>query len=169
MYALALILVFTIIGYFLDRVSLKTRQWMSAGALLLIAWIGILGLRSVRNASINPVGFANSVWENSPAIDFVRNQVEDQLLYSNEIDGLYLLTGRMAYLIPVQWDPVTLREREDFEVRMAKMRSFLAEENGCLVLFPSLQGQHFFPEEIELTEGLDPVLMSPSGSVYCAE
>ena len=124
------------------------------------------GVQAAVYASMHPAGFADPGWQESHVINFIRQLDEDTLMYSNEIDAIYLLTGRKAYLIPVQWDPVKNLEQDDFEQLMEKMRSRLEEEQGYLITFSTLRRQSFFPSEKVLSEGLISVVQNSSGSVY---
>lgn len=166
-FALSLLLLF---AFFVWTRNLYQRfsGWSTAVVLIFTTVTMIRGFQLALYSSANPSGFAAPAWQDAPATDTVRELDEDVLLYSNEIDGIYLLTGRMAYLIPVEWDPVTQAERQDFPLQIATMRTRLEENDGCLVLFSSLERQGVFPPEEVLTEGLHPVREGRAASVYCA-
>ena len=164
-YVLLLLMAFLVLGRrAADR--LPGKRLLLLVAILLTLWIGFRGARAANEAARYPAGFASATWQDSPVVGFVQELDVDTLLYSNEIDALYLLTGRMAYLIPVQWDPVTTLEREDYEEVLTKMRQSLHAKQGYLVLFSTLEAQPFFPDRSVLTEGMTPVLESDSGSIY---
>jgi len=167
-YALCIFTAFALAGGALSKANLSmgSRRLASTGLLLLTVGIIIRGTNSIRFIAEHPVGFLAASWQHSPVVEYVRDLETDALLYSNEIDALYLLTGRMAYLIPVQWDPVNLQVREDYQERLETMRRMLQENQGYLILFSTLESQEYFPAQAVLAEGLIPVLEHDTGSVY---
>jgi len=166
-YAWLVLMLFTFVGKEMARGGKSLFRMFSLSLVVFLSvWLGYRGIRTVRESAKYPAGFAGQTWQDSPVVDYVRHLDAGTLLYSNEIDGLYLLTGRMAYLIPVQWDPVSLQEREDYPERLETMRNRLMENEGALVLFSTLSRQDFFPDEEVLSEGLTPVVEEASGSIY---
>jgi len=126
----------------------------------------VRGLATVDNLSHSP--YAIDGWRESPAVQFVADLDGDTLIFSNEIDALYLLTGHTAALIPVYRDPVNLELQTNYEEQIIEMRARIQEENGYLVLFSTLQGQPHFPPEETLTEGLQPLAGMGVDSVFVA-
>lgn len=166
-YALLLLMFFTLVGKTVTgRAGSLLRVVYMSLAILLSLWLGFRGVRVVGEAAQYPAGFAGQAWQESPLVEYVRQLEDGTLLYSNEIDALYLLTGRMAYLIPVQWDPVTLQERDDYGERLSTMRTLLHEDQGCLVLFSTLESQEYFPSRADLSAGMTPLLETTSGAIY---
>ena len=112
-------------------------------------------------------GYASRGWRESHLVGWVREHPEEGPIYSNELDALYLLTGRQAYQVPIRWDPVRAEERVDFPEQLARMRERIAGEGAVLVLFNSLASQQaFLPSEAELAEGLLPAFQASDGVVY---
>lgn len=138
-------------------------------ALLLgfMMFTAVRGGRLALNLHANGQGFASREWRDSEVVKWVETLPEGLPIYTNEMDGLYLLTGRAAYQIPIKWDPVRATPRTDYEEQMMAMRARIWSERGVLVLFHTLARQQvIFPSEEELTKGLDPILRSNDGVIF---
>jgi hypothetical protein len=143
------------------------RRGIWLGLTLFVGLTLFRGFKQAAALNLDGQGFASSTWQHSELIAWLDTLPPGTVLYSNELDGIYLLTGQPAYQIPIRWDPVKDEIREDFEDQMLAMYSRLEQESGYLLLFESLSGQQaFFPSEEELTQGLDLYLESSLGRVY---
>lgn len=90
-------------------------------------------------------------------------------MYSNELDILYLYTGRQAYQVPIRWDPVREAPRQDYPEQLATMREDILQRGALLVLFDTIANQQaFLPPRPELVEGLKEILRTDDGAVYAA-
>jgi hypothetical protein len=108
-------------------------------------------------------GFASEAWRASETIAYVR-ALPPTLLYSNEIQALYFLTGRNAVFIPTRLNPATGEPREDYELSLARMRERLISEVGALVL---IDPSELSSEEMnELVDGLALEAELSDGVVY---
>jgi hypothetical protein len=86
------------------------------------------------------------------------------LIYSNEIQALYFLTGRNAVFIPTRLNPATGEPRADYGVSLARMRERLISEEGALVL---IDPSELSSEQMsELVEGLVLEAELSDGAVY---
>jgi hypothetical protein len=98
---------------------------------------------------------------------WVRQLPGEVSIYSNELDAVYLQTGRQAFQVPIRWDPVREAPRDDYPEQLAAMRRRVQEEGAVLVLFATISGQQaFLPTEAELTDGLAEVFRSSDGAAY---
>jgi 4-amino-4-deoxy-L-arabinose transferase-like glycosyltransferase len=125
------------------------------------------GARTVNNNQLNGLGFSSQAWRESEITQWVKGMPQGVPLYTNELDAVYLLTGRVAFQLPIKWDPVSATIRDDYEKQLSAMRTRLHSENGVLALFLTLQQQQaIFPSEEELAQGLSNILHSSDGSIY---
>jgi hypothetical protein len=112
-------------------------------------------------------GYAARAWQDSELIGWVRGLPAEVSIYSNELDAVYLQTGRQAFQVPIRWDPVRQAPREDYPEQLAAMRRRVQEEGAVLVLFDTISGQQaFLPPAEELTEGLAEIFRSSDGAAY---
>lgn len=145
--------------------------WIKASlAIGMVLFAGLTVVRGVRQAMdlhLDGQGFASARWSQSAMIDWLNGLPPDTILYSNELDAIYLLTGRLVYQIPIKWDPVRDQPRTDYDDQLEAMRLRLEAEDGYLVTFETLSNQQaFFPPEAELSQGMESVLVVPLGAVY---
>jgi 4-amino-4-deoxy-L-arabinose transferase-like glycosyltransferase len=112
-------------------------------------------------------GYAARAWRESELMHWVRQLPGEVSIYSNELDAVYLQTGRQAFQVPIRWDPVREAPRDDYPEQLAAMRRRVQEEGAVLVLFATISGQQaFLPTEAELTDGLAEVFRSSDGAAY---
>jgi hypothetical protein len=108
-------------------------------------------------------GFASNSWRTSETIAYVRG-LPQAPIYSNEIQAIYFLTGRMATFIPTPLNPATGDPRTDYPEALARMRERLRTEGGALVL---IDPSELSSDELsELTEGLRLVGEFSDGVAY---
>jgi len=114
-------------------------------------------------------GYTSRAWRESAVVDWVAELDAATAIYSNELDALYLLTGRQAYQVPIRWDPVREAERDDYPEQLTTMRGDILTRGAVLVLFDTIDGQQaFFPPRQVLTQGLTEVVRADDGAVYGA-
>ena len=129
----------------------KWRWAVALVALLVAAFSLVDGIAAVKQLSTEGQGFANIGWQQSPAIQMVR-QLPQVILYSNKPTAIYLLTGRSAYITPTPTDAVTGLEREPFDADLAEMQQRVREGRAVLVLFGLRDSAD--PEEADLYDTL---------------
>jgi hypothetical protein len=127
----------------------------------------VRGAETARRLRADGQGAAGRAWQESALVDWVRRLPEGVPIYSNELDILYLYTGRQAFQVPIRWDPVVEAPRDDYEAQLSAMRARLTEEGAVLALFDTISAQSTFlaPRE-ELIEGLVEVFQSSDGAAY---
>ncbi len=129
----------------------------------------VRGAGTVRRLQADGQGGAARAWQESALVDWVRGRPAETAIFSNELDILYLYTGRQAYQVPIRWDPVWETEREDYPEQLARMREDILRRGAVLVLFDTIDGQQaFFAPREELTWGLTEWLRTDDGGVYGA-
>jgi 4-amino-4-deoxy-L-arabinose transferase-like glycosyltransferase len=125
------------------------------------------GVGKVLQLRADGQGYASRGWRDSQLVAWVNEHPDKGPIYSNELDALYLLTGRQAYQVPIHWDPVQAEERQDFPEQLARMRERITREGAILILFNTLASQQaFLPSEAELAEGLQAAYRTADGVVY---
>ena len=155
----------------LGRVKRGSLQWWS----IALVSLGFVVLMLFRGASTawrlqgDGQGHAARAWQESALVDWVRHLPGGVPVYSNELDVLYLHTGRQAFQVPIRWDPVVEAPRDDYAAQLAAMRGRITDEGAVLVLFNTISEQQvFLPPEEELTRGLVEVFRASDGAAYAA-
>ncbi len=151
--------------------STSEKRWaVNALSVVILGFIGLSAFKGVRTAyssQFEGKGFSNRGWRETEVIQWIKAMPDEIPIYTNELDALYLLTKRVAYQIPIKWDPVSATMREDYEHQLTVMRARMHSENGILVLFPTLKQQlSIFPHEEELADGLSIIVQSNNGAIY---
>ena len=156
--------------------SLSARRGLTQGVrkwLMAVALGGLLALTLVRGVARasqlrqDGQGYASQAWRTSQVVEWVANLDPGVLAYSNEMDALYLLTGRQAYQVPIRWDPVRAAPREDYTEQLATMHARMQRGEAVLVVFSTLASQQaFLPPEAELADDFPAILQAPDGVVY---
>lgn len=146
------------------------RGWLARGAIVGLMALTLARLPSkVMQLRQDGLGYAGRWWRESELVVFVGGLDAATPIYTNELDAVYLLTGRQAYQIPIRWDPVQAAPRADYESQLDRFRESILRQGAVLVLFDSLSTQQaFFPSEEELSEGLRLVYDAGDGAVYAA-
>jgi 4-amino-4-deoxy-L-arabinose transferase-like glycosyltransferase len=147
------------------------REWLQVGiGLAVIGFIGLTlyrGGAAVARLRTDGQGYASRAWQQSELIQWVRELPPGPAIYSNELDALYLQTGRQAFQVPIRWDPVREQPRQDYPEQLAAMRRRLQDEGAILVLFDTIAGQQaFLPTQEVLSEGLVEVYRAEDGAAY---
>jgi len=103
-------------------------------ALLAVAFSLVDGVAAVRQLRSEGQGFAHLGWQQSPAIQAVRD-LPSLIIYTNKPTAIYLLTDRSAYITPTPSDAVTGLERPDFTSDLLEMQTRVLDGEAVLVLF----------------------------------
>jgi hypothetical protein len=125
------------------------------------------GYLKVQSLKADGQGYAARGWAGSALIEAVRELPSQVPIYTNELDAIYLLTGRAAFQVPIRWDPMLDAPRRDYPEQLALMRERMREQGGALVLFASFARQaSFLGTEKDLTQGLRVDLRTGEGVLY---
>ena len=145
------------------------RIGLAVAAVGFLALTLVRGAGSIRRLQADGQGAAARAWQESALIDWVRRLPAETAIYSNELDIIYLYTGRQVYQAPIRWDPVLEAPRHDYSEQLATMREAILHRGAVLVLFDTIGGQQaFLPSREELSEGLSEWLRADDGAVYGA-
>lgn len=102
----------------------------------------------------------------SATIDKLEDLPEDTVIITNEVEKIYILTGRESFMVPIWFNAYTNEPREDFEQQMKGMRQKLSE-GAILVLFDTYDfRQSIYPPREELVQGLVHVFDGWDGDIY---
>jgi hypothetical protein len=112
-------------------------------------------------------GYSNRDWSESETVRFVEDIGGSIPLYSNSPDGIYLLTGKAAAILPLKFSPYTLEENPFFQEQMGRMLDDIKKSGGLIVYF-DLTTRDYLPSRNELIEDLeiDIINQSDDGAVY---
>ena len=102
--------------------SLSRRQWL------------------VRSIRYEPRGLAAPLWAESGVSDVLGGLPGDIVLFADNPEILYFISGRGAFGLPTRFDNVTMRERTDYTASLADLRRRLSARGGAVVLFSDPQG-----------------------------
>jgi len=134
--------------------------------ILFLAFEGLRANNLIRGYAADPPGFASQVWQSSPTLAYIRHFYEEPI-YTNEVEGVYLLTGRTAYFIPTPYNPAADVTRQDYQDWLFSMRESLEEEDGRLVLFLQTEEKAASIENMEdLITGLVVEAEFSDGMIY---
>lgn len=116
--------------------------------------LGILAINIRRHAdwiqtgALEGIGYAHRSWQESRAVAYLLNLPKDVLIVTNNVEAVYLLTGRRAVPLPNKVDPSTLRA-----VRTRSLSELLERLRGPTVLVfwhkTEVSGYDFSPQELQ--------------------
>lgn len=138
-----------------------------AASLLLVVAKAVPGWEQVDRLSEEGLGFNNDRWRASQTMAYVRNEVPDVPIYTNNVPALYFLADRMASFTPAKLNPASGEPIEEYPHRLHEMRETLKEEDGRLVIVGAgPRGRYPADQFLELTEGLLLLAEFGDGLVY---
>lgn len=116
--------------------SLSRRQWLA------------------RSIQYDAGGLAAAVWIESGLARMLHALPPDTLLFTDNPEAVYFLSGRGAYGLPSKFDNVTLRDRLDYSPSLAELQHRLSAEGGAVVVFS--RGEEALEHSIimDVTQGL---------------
>ncbi len=122
------------------------------------------GIIAVDQLSREGYGYANRSMTGSKAVEDIR-KLPPVLIYSNNSDGILLLTGKPATIIPTPTDPVTTLARPDYSKDVELVQQQVLEGQAVLILFDMNNKANAYKYSIFkiLTTGLP--LMTDYGTV----
>jgi len=147
----------------------QTRQWLwRAGvAFLLLAVLSVSvadAVNTVNRLQSDPLGYASARWRTSKTIAAINALPPDTVIYSNTPTGIYILTGRPAYIMPTPLDPVDNLARGSFGDDLSQMRSDLQAGKAVLVIFqPDQVNPALFAQ---LTGGIPLYFKAGDGQIF---
>jgi hypothetical protein len=159
---------------------LEKKVWArQATALVLVAlcaWFGWRSLRIVQQNAELGLGYNSVAWRQSETIAAVKRLPADQVIVSNESNGITYLTGRAAYPLAeiYQDEPqVVFKSYGQGDLSRDTAQRLFHEQGAALALFDSIQGQladlygaRANERLISLTQGLRIGFKGSDGAIY---
>jgi hypothetical protein len=132
-----------------------TRASLAGLLSLFCAFYAIRGVNWVRSARAEGIAYSTEVWQRSGLMSRVRDLPDGTPIFTNAVEAVYYLTGRMAKRVPVRINRFSRVENEDFPGEMASMGSLLREDEGVIVFLSGLGDRTYLPTLGEIRNSLD--------------
>jgi hypothetical protein len=138
-----------------DRLWRRAGKWersaMAVMGIIILAGYALRTWLLVQETQRAGQGYASEAWQLSGAVSAVHRLPESLLLYTNNPEAVYFLTGRGAYGLPQPFDSVTGKPVPDFTARLEAVQQALETHGGAVIVFQS-------PGSEEETQSLAPLL-----------
>jgi len=133
--------------------------WRKIGGAGIGLWIVILGfhfqyLRESLHILRTDRGLGASLEVLGEARDFLNNLDQDRILISNNIDLVYLMMDKYAFMIPVGVNAYSGEPTTDYDHQLAAYQGRM-EEGAVLVYFGSAEAEGAYASYEELSIGMD--------------
>lgn len=155
------------------RTKIKSWKWFGFDALVIAVTVLQMtnGIAWSWYSYAEGVGYNGKQWRESELIEFVRTVDQKVPVFTNAPDVLYLLTGRVAQMIPRKVAPDTRLPNHAYTGEVADLKRRLVEGAGVLVYFSAESRLWFLPSETELEKALplQVFLAVADGKVYKAK
>lgn len=139
-------------GYFVTRSS--RLKWTGAAALLLLSLYAVSvivrTLTWTADSFVDGRGYQDRHWQASQLIQEIDDLPEDQVVYSNGPDAIYLLTGRLTQSLPNKYEPGSGARNVDFQDDIRAMRHRLRDEDGVIAYFDRIDWREYLPSVDQL-------------------
>jgi hypothetical protein len=93
-----------------------------------------------REIQFDAGGLAAAVWLESGLAETLDALPPDTLLFTDNPEAVYFLSGRGAFGLPSRFDNVTMRDRPDYAPSLAELRRRLRNKDGAVVVFTPAEG-----------------------------
>jgi hypothetical protein len=123
---------------------------------------------TIRQLQMDGQGYLSDAWQKSETIAAVQD-LDPELIYSDNIGAIYFFTGKNAFNVPVKYDAVTREISEGFQGSFNLMLERLRQSDGHLVLFSEDARLPEFAEPEVLTQELVPIGVYRDGSIYTSD
>jgi hypothetical protein len=118
-----------------DGISVAWRRaGVALAALVLIGHVCDIAPFLLRKR-IAGFGYSTPRWVNSPAIGWLRALPPDAVIYTDDPEPIYLLTGRLTKLLPMLRDPDSHQPYVRFASELAEMHRRLSPGGGIIAFF----------------------------------
>jgi hypothetical protein len=147
--------------------SKKHIAWKIATVFVLLVCLAMTfndGKARVVELSRDGLGFDSIGTKMSPTISYIE-QMQPIIIYTNKAYMVYIVTGRLAYMVTGPVDPVTLLPRAEDAAEYEKMRASVMAEDAVLIYFKD-EGYATDPWFLMLTRGLSPIEEYSDGIIF---
>ncbi len=160
-----------LLGIELFRLRAEGRwaEYLSVGVLVLGLALGARNAVDTADFVLGPgasFGYLDVRLVGSETIDAIEKLDPAIPIITNEMEKVYILTGRPSFLVPAWFNAYTNRPVEDFPQQMEAMRRRL-REGAVLILFDTYDfHQDVHPARADLIVGLETVFDGADGTIY---
>lgn len=113
-------------------------------------------------------GYSSKAWRQNEIIQKVRELASHGQIYSNNVEAIYLLTGKPSSLMPIKSNKIKRTDNNNYPSEMAAMSDGVRNHGAILTYFNTFNQASAFPPEKELQEewGLPLIESGSDGSLY---
>ena len=168
MYFNFLLLLFGVTAYFEARFEYIERVKFLPHLVVLVLLFSYAARSTTiyKDLRLNRSGYLAAAWYKSDVLKALAEVPPEAILYTNDPQALYFISGRTSLSIPVAIDTVIQQEREDYSDLLAKMQREIRNQCGALVLFNSVRLQTQYGPEETISSGLEIGFFDPSVRIY---
>ncbi len=140
--------------------------------LLVIASLALVGQvdrgwKQAKALAEEGLGFNSDSWRASQTMEYMRNEIPDVPIFTNNVPALYFLANRHASFIPTRVDPASGEAREEYDHRLKEMgRAFRLENAYMVIVGPGPRGRYPREQMAEMTEDLILIAEFGDGLIY---
>jgi hypothetical protein len=173
---LTVLVMLTAASHLRRRASPGLALGIGAAALLLAASIMVRGSLRAIELQQDGLGFASGAWRASPLINAMSILPDETPIYTNEVEAIYLLTGRRVYRLPTGCLPIDALivvepgadcRTPEYDDWVADMRAALRTDQAVLAVFNTYQQYPYYaPVVPELVADLDVLTTQGDGRLY---
>lgn len=152
-----------------DRLWRRAGKWgrtaLAAMGIIILAGYALRTWLLVQETQRDGQGYASEAWQLSGAVSAVQRLPEALLLYTNNPEALFFLTGRGAYGLPQPFDSVTGKPVPNFTARLEAVQQALESYGGAVIVFQSPGSEEETRSLAPLLDDLQPYYEGPDGTV----
>jgi hypothetical protein len=138
---------------------------LAVGVLLVSLGLGVKDdWVKVKQLSQSGLGFDSPGVTLSPTIAYIE-RMPPTIIYTNKAYMVYIVTGRMAYMVTGSYDPVTMVSNVETEEAYEIMRQAVQAEEAVLIYFKD-EAYGIDPWFLKLTKGLHPIEEYSDGIIF---
>jgi hypothetical protein len=146
-------------------------KWIWLRAVVVIAYLLLLRNKVVFTYYVvnglikNGQGYTSNAWQESETIKKL-NELSPDLVYTDDIAAVYLLTESNVFLVPLRLELVDGSPRSDYQKNLGLMQDRISYQHALLVLFhPDLLLPELAPYD-SLVDGLEIIADLDDGVIY---
>ncbi|HXI03052.1 MAG TPA: phospholipid carrier-dependent glycosyltransferase [Candidatus Saccharimonadales bacterium] len=142
----------------------RRERWTFGGravraALLLVLALGcafyaVRGLRWIREAHAEGLGYESVAWKHSGLMERIRTLPEETPIYTNAVEAVYHLTGRISTRVPARINRFSRIPNAEYDQEMAALEESLRDHHAVIVFLNGLEDRIYLPDRDELTRAL---------------
>ena len=146
-----------------------TRPMLVGLAVLVLASYTYQDVALIGQLRQDASGYSSRSSRESPTIQAMQELSPGTILYTNEPELVYFVSGRGAYMIPIKIDAVTGGASPAFAQKLEDMREDLLGDNAALVLFRSIESRLDLASPQEMDGGLRVLFAGNDGRILVGQ